>query len=87
MIVDENNVIECYKYYVEYKENERKHNKYCKEASYDDFVDWSLNNLYQCPNCKEIVLEDEQEWLNDPINSDHVCDDCIEIREYYGRTL
>lgn len=85
MIVDENNVIECFKFYEEYKENERKTNPECEDASYDDFVDWSLNNLYQCPNCKEIVLESEQTHLDEPYNSDSVCDECIENLDYYDR--
>ena len=84
MIVDENNVRECYKYYEEYKEQERKYNKYCEDASYDDFVNWSLNNLYQCPNCKEIVIESEQLHLIEPTNSDSVCDECVEVLNYYG---
>lgn len=85
MIVDENNVKECWDYYEEYKEQERKINKHFKEASYDDFADWSLNNLYQCPNCKEIVIESEQLYLIEPTNSDSVCDECIENLDYYDR--
>lgn len=85
MIVDENNVRECYKYYEEYKEQERKHNEYCEGASYNEFVDWCSNNLYKCPNCKEILIIEEQIQLNEPYNSDSVCDECIENLDYYDR--
>lgn len=82
MIVDENNVKECFNFYEEWKENERKLNPNCEKATYDEFVDWCENNLYQCPNCKEIILKDEQSHLNEPFNCDNVCDECIEVNGY-----
>lgn len=39
--------------------------------------------IYICPNCKEMRFEDELVQLNEPFNSDGVCDYCIEELDYY----
>ena len=81
MEVNINNVKDCWELYEAYKEEFRKENY--SDASYDDFENWCLNELYECPNCGEIVLKDEQLHLNEPYNCDNVCDECIEVNGYY----
>lgn len=81
MEVNINNVKDCWELYEAYKEEFRKENY--SDASYDDFENWCLNELYECPNCGEIVLKDEQSHLNEPYNCDNVCDECIEVNGYY----
>ena len=83
MVVDENNVMDCFRFYEEWKENERKINKDCCDANYNEFVDWCADNLYKCPNCDEIVLIEDQCHLNEPYNCDSVCDECIDANGYY----
>ena len=48
-----------------------------------DFVEYCENELYQCPNCGQIVAIDEQFYDNEPFNCDNVCDDCIRELGYY----
>lgn len=79
-IVDRN-LKECWEYYKEYREEFRKNNYSDKEPQ--DFLDWCYEELYECPNCGEIVLKDDQTRMCDPFNADNVCDDCIENGGYY----
>lgn len=79
-IVDRN-LKECWDYYKEYREEFRKNNYSDKEPQ--DFLDWCYEELYECHNCGEIVLKDEQTRMCDPLNPDNVCDDCIENGGYY----
>lgn len=79
-IVDRN-LKECWDYYKEYREEFRKNNYSDKEPQ--DFLDWCYEELYECPNCGEIVLKDDQTRMCDPLNADNVCDDCIENGGYY----
>ena len=79
-IVNEN-LQECWEYYYEYRENFFKENY--SDTKIQDFLDWCFDNLYQCPNCGDIVLKDEQSRLWDQLNADNVCDDCIECGGYY----
>lgn len=39
---------------------------------------------YECPNCGYEVIEQEQELLYEPWNTDEVCDYCIRELDYYG---
>lgn len=79
-IVDRN-LKECWEYYKEYRENFFKENY--SDTKIQDFLDWCYDNLYECPNCGDIVLLDEQTRMCDPLNPDNVCDDCIENGGYY----
>lgn len=80
--VNENNVLECWKYYEEYMEEYRK-THYSDDTNYDEFVNWCENELMECPNCNEIVKKDDQELLWETFNTDQVCDWCIESNGYY----
>lgn len=80
--VTTDNVQTCFEYYEEYKENLRTIQY--SDASYEEFINWSENNLMECPNCHEIVLKDEQYYLNNETNNDNVCDYCVEELDYYG---
>ena len=75
------NVKRCWELYEIYMEEYRK-THYSDNVDYDDFVDWCENELYECPNCGEIVRKDEQEHLFINGNYDGVCDDCIEELDY-----
>lgn len=78
VIVDENNVIECYKIFEDYVD-EHKEEFEDKKIDYEFFVDWCYEELYKCPSCKEIMFKDSQEHLD---NLNGVCDQCI-INGYY----
>lgn len=82
--VNVDNVQTCWEYYEDYM-NEYRKTHYSDDTSYEDFVDWCYEELYECPNCKEIVLKDEQMRMCDPNNADNVCDYCIEELDYYDR--
>lgn len=75
------NLQECWEYYKEY----RKYfiQRYYSDNEPQDFLKWCFEELYQCPNCEAIVLKDEQSWLNHPLNSENVCDECME--DGYGK--
>ena len=72
---------DCWSYYKDY----RKYfiTKYYSDAQPQDFLDWCYEELYECPNCGEVVLKDEQTHMHEPLNSDNVCDWCIEEGDYY----
>lgn len=76
--VNENNVIECYKFFEDYVDEHKEEFK-DKNIDYDFFVDWCYEELYKCPNCEEIMFKDSQEHLD---NLNGVCDQCI-INGYY----
>ena len=82
VIVDENNVIECYKIFEDYVD-EHKEEFETEYIDYDFFVDWCYEELYKCPNCGNIVFKDDQTRMCDPFNCDNVCDECIEVNGYY----
>jgi hypothetical protein len=75
------NLKECWEYYMDY----RKYfiQRYYSDVQPQDFLDWCYEELYECPNCGQIVLKDEQTHMHEPTNSDNVCDDCIENGGYY----
>ena len=75
------NLKECWELYKEYLEEFRK--THYSDAIPMDFVDYCSDELYECPNCGEIVIKDDQEKLYYDFNSDDVCDDCIECGGYY----
>lgn len=77
--VNVDNVKECWKYYEEYMEEYRK-THYSDDVNYDEFVNWCENELFQCPNCDEILRKEDQEHLD---NLNGVCDQCI-INGYYS---
>ena len=79
-IIDKN-LKECWELYKDYLEEFRKRNY--SDAIPEDFVEWCEDELYDCPNCGQVVIKDNQERLNDDLNSDKVCDDCIECGGYY----
>ena len=77
------NVQTCWKYYEDYMEEYRK-NHYSDDTNYDEFINWCANELYKCPACGSILLKDEEcTRLNEPFNSDAVCDYCIDEAGYY----
>ena len=78
-IVDKN-LKECWEYYKEYRQEFAK--THYSDAQPQDFLDWCYEELYECPNCREVVLIDEQLHLNEPYNCDNVCDYCIEELDY-----
>lgn len=77
MKITKDNVKECWILYEEYLADYKK-NHYSDDHDYEEFVSWCEENLYICPNCENIVLKDDQGWLDDPRNSEGVCDYCIE---------
>ena len=79
-IIDRN-LKECWELYRNYLEEFRKKNY--SDAIPEDFVEWCEDELYECPNCGQVVIKDSQERLNSDFNSDKVCDDCIECGGYY----
>lgn len=81
VVVNERNVQECWEWYEMYKEKFRTENY--SDASYQEFVEWCYEELYECPNCGAIVLKDEQYHLHSELNQDVVCDECIEVGGYY----
>lgn len=62
----------------EIKEENNKNLRFC------DFKHWVEEELYECPNCSEIVFKDDLRHSAD--NTDDVCDECI-TNGYYGRCL
>ena len=79
--VNVDNVKECWELYEQYIEEFQK--EHYSDVSYDEFVNWCENELGECPSCGQIVWKDEQEHLLDELNTDQVCDDCIESCGYY----
>lgn len=79
-IIDKN-LKECWELYRDYLEEFRKKNY--SDAIPEDFIEWCEDELYECPNCGQVVIKDSQEKLNSDYNSDKVCDDCIECGGYY----
>lgn len=79
--VNVDNVVECWKLYEEYvKEFKQEH---YSDVSYDGFVEWCESELFECPNCGIIQKKDDNYHLGEPLNSDDICDDCIENGGYY----
>lgn len=79
-IVNEN-LKECWEYYCDYRKYFVK--RYYSDKEPQDFLDWCYEELYQCPNCGNVVLKDDQTQMCNPGNCDNVCDDCIENGGYY----
>lgn len=76
------NLITCWEHYKDYRFEFRR-NHYEEEIE-DDFIDWCINNLYYCENCGNILVKDDEcTRLYEPLNSDNVCDYCIEEGGYY----
>lgn len=76
--LDENNVLEIWPIF-----EEQMKEKNIELLNYKDFEEWCYEELYECPNCKNIVLKDEQTHMFEPTNADNVCDECIEVNGYY----
>lgn len=79
-IIDKN-LKNCWEYYKDYLEEFRE--RHYSDAIPKDFVEWCEDELYECPNCGQVVIKDNQYKLNSDFNSDKVCDDCIECGGYY----
>ena len=80
--VNVHNVKECWNLYEEYLK-EYKSDHYSDDTNYEEFVNWCEENLMECPNCEAVVFKDEQSWLGHPLNTENVCDDCME--DCYGK--
>ena len=78
--VNEDNVVECWKWYELYMDKFRQ--EHYSDANYEDFVTWCEDELGECPSCGQIVWKDEQEHLDLPDNPDNVCDWCMEELDY-----
>ena len=76
------NLYSCWKYYEEYYQKFKIKNY--SDINPQDFIEWCYEELYECPNCGDIVLKDEQTRMHEPLNPDNVCDDCIENGDYYA---
>ena len=75
------NLQTCWDWYMDYL-NQFKQTHYSDQDPMD-FIDYCTNELYECPNCGQIVAIDEQTYNNEPKNCDNVCDDCIMELGYY----
>ena len=71
---------ECWEFYKDYLEEFRK--AHFSDAIPMDFIEYCEEELYQCPNCGEIVIKDNQERLHNDLNPDKVCDWCVEDGYY-----
>lgn len=75
------NLNECWEYYKEYREEFIKENY--SDVEPQDFLEWCYEELYECPNCYQVVKKDNQTRMHEPLNPDNVCDYCIEEGGYY----
>ena len=72
------NVEVCWGYYLDYLKRTKQENN--KSLTIWDFKEWVKDELYECPNCGEIVLKDDLE--HSPTNTDVVCCECIDNGYY-----
>ena len=68
MKLTKDNVIECWNLFEQMDFGDLALN-------FSDFEDWVYNNLYECPACSKVIMEEE--YIYEPQNYDGVCQDCI----------